>query len=148
MNFIKKPKKPNTSAPVRSQMALLGGSYSLVISAVVLALLIVVNLFVSALPTNLTKYDISSTKLYSITSNTKVVVNALEEDVTIYWIVQAGQEDDVIENLLGKYESLSDHITVVKRNPDVYPTFAEQYTDEEVPNNSLVVESGDRYRYI
>lgn len=148
MNFIKKPKKPKTSAPARSQMALLGGSYSLVISAVVLALLIVVNLFVSALPTNLTKYDISSTKLYSITSNTKVVVNALEEDVTIYWIVQAGQEDDVIENLLGKYESLSDHITVVKRNPDVYPTFAEQYTDEEVPNNSLVVESGDRYRYI
>ena len=148
MNFIKKPKKPNPSAPARSQMALLGGSYSLVISAVVLALLIVVNLFVSALPTNLTKYDISSTKLYSITSNTKVVVNALEEDVTIYWIVQAGQEDDVIENLLGKYESLSDHITVVKRNPDVYPTFAEQYTDEEVPNNSLVVESGDRYRYI
>ena len=54
----------------------------------------------------------------------------------------------MIENLLGKYESLSDHITVVKRNPDVYPTFAEQYTDEEVPNNSLVVESGDRYRYI
>ena len=126
----------------------MGGSYSLVISAVVLALLIVANLFVSALPTTLTKYDISSTKLYSITSNTKVVVNALQDDVTIYWIVQAGEEDDVIENLLGKYESLSDHISVVKRNPDVYPTFAEQYTDEDVPNNSLVVECGDRYRYI
>lgn len=145
---MKNPKKPKTSAPARSQVALLGGSYSLVISVVVLALLIVANIFVSALPTNLTKYDISSTKLYSITSNTKVVVNALEQDVTIYWIVQAGEEDDVIENLLGKYESLSDHISVVKRNPDVYPTFAEQYTDEDVPNNSLVVECGDRYRYI
>ena len=77
---------------------------------------------VSALPANLTKYDISASKLYSITSNTKVVVNALEEDVTIYWIVQSGEEDAVIENLLGKYESLSDHITVVKKNPDVYPT--------------------------
>lgn len=145
---MKNPKKPKTSAPARSQVALLGGSYSLVISVVVLALLIVANIFVSALPTSLTKYDISSTKLYSITSNTKVVVNALEQDVTIYWIVQAGEEDDVIENLLGKYESLSDHISVVKRNPDVYPTFAEQYTDEDVPNNSLVVECGDRYRYI
>ena len=134
--------------PVHSQVALLGGSYSLIISAVVLALLIVVNLFVSALPTTLTKYDISSTQLYSITSNTKVVVNALEQDVTIYWVVQSGEEDDVIENLLGKYESLSDHITVAKRNPDVYPTFTQQYTDEEVPNNSLIVESGDRYRYI
>ena len=145
---MKHAKKPTFSAPVRSQLALMGGSYSLIISAVVLALLIVANLFVTALPTTLTKYDISSTKLYSITSNTKVVVNALQDDITIYWIVQAGEEDDVIENLLGKYESLSDHISVVKRNPDVYPTFAEQYTDEDVPNNSLVVECGDRYRYI
>ncbi len=110
--------------------------------------LIVVNIFASALPTTLTKYDISSTKLYSVTSNTKVVVNALEQDVTIYWIVQSGEEEDVIENLLGKYESLSEHIDVVKKNPDVYPTFAEQYTDETVANNSLVVECGERSRYI
>ena len=134
--------------PARDRVAFLGGSYSLVITAVVLAILIAVNVLVSALPTTLTKYDISSSKLYSITSNTKVVVNALEEDVTIYWIVQSGQEDSVIENLLGKYESLSDHIQVVKKNPDVYPTFAEQYTDETVQNNSLVVECGDRSRYI
>lgn len=132
----------------RNQVAFQGGSYSLMISAVVLALVIVVNLFVSALPTTLTKYDISATKLYSITSNTKVVVNALKEDVTIYWIVQSGEEDEVIENLLGKYESLSDHIEVVKKNPDIYPTFAEQYTDETVANNSLVVECGERSRYI
>ena len=132
----------------RNRIALQGGSYSIIITAVVLAILIAVNVLVSALPTTLTKYDISSTKLYSITSNTKVVVNALEEDVTIYWIVQSGEEDAVIENLLSKYESLSDHISVVKRNPDVYPTFAEQYTDETVQNNSLVVECGDRSRFI
>ena len=131
-----------------NRIALQGGSYSLIITAVVLAILIAVNVLVSVLPTTLTKYDISASKLYSITSNTKVVVNALEEDVTIYWIVQSGEEDAVIENLLSKYESLSDHISVVKRNPDVYPTFAEQYTDETVQNNSLVVECGDRSRFI
>ena len=139
---------PDRERAARNRIAFQGGSYSLVITAVVLAILIAVNVLVSALPTTLTKYDISSSKLYSITSNTKVVVNALEEDVTIYWIVQSGQEDSVIENLLGKYESLSDHIQVVKKNPDVYPTFAEQYTDETVQNNSLVVECGDRSRYI
>lgn len=132
----------------RNRIALQGGSYSIIITAVVLAILIAVNVLVSALPTTLTKYDISSTKLYSITSNTKVVVNALEEDVTIYWIVQSGEEDAVIENLLNKYDSLSDHISVVKKNPDVYPTFAEQYTDETVQNNSLVVECGERSRFI
>ncbi len=130
------------------RLALKGGAYSLVVTAVVLAIIIVVNIFASALPTNLTKFDISASKLYSITSNTKVVVNNLKQDVTIYWVVQADAEDDVIENLLGKYESLSDHIEVVKKNPDVFPTFTEQYTDEKVPNNSLIVESGDRSRYI
>lgn len=132
----------------RNRQALKGGSYSLAVTAVVLAILVAVNILVSALPSALTKYDISASKLYSITSNTKVVVNALKQDVTIYWIVQSGQEDDVIENLLSKYESLSEHIEVVKKNPDVYPTFAQQYTDETVQNNSLIVECGDKSRYI
>ena len=132
----------------RNRIAFQGGSYSLIATAVVLAILIALNILVSALPANLTKYDISASKLYSITSNTKVVVNVLEEDVTIYWIVQSGEEDDVIETLLNKYDSLSDHITVVKKNPDVYPTFAEQYTSETVQNNSLVVERGERSRFI
>ncbi len=132
----------------RHVIAFRGGSYSMLLTAVVLAILVVLNILVDALPTALTKFDISASKLYSITSNTKVVVNALEEDVTIYWVVQADEEDDVIENLLGKYESLSEHIRVVKKNPDVFPTFTKGYTDEVVPNNSLIVECGDRSRYI
>ena len=141
-------KQPSPTAEKTSRVALRGGSYSLAVTAIVLVILILVNVFVSALPASMTKYDISSSKLYSITSNTKVVVNALEKDVTIYWIVQSGEEDDVIENLLSKYESLSSHLRVVKKNPDVFPTFAEQYTSETVQNNSLVVECGDKYRYI
>ena len=141
-------KKEQTEKAQQNRIASQGGSYSLAMTAIVLAILIVVNILASALPTTLTKFDISSTKLYSITSNTKVVVNALQKDVTIYWIVQAGEEDSIIENLLGKYESLSDHIEVVKKNPDIYPTFAEQYTSETVANNSLVVECGDKNRYI
>mgnify|MGYP004633354223 FL=1 len=133
---------------MKKNIAFKGGSYAIVLTCIVLALLVVVNLLAGALPANLTKLDISSSKLYSITSNTKAVVNALEQDVTIYWIVQSGKEDDVIDNLLAKYESLSDHIEVVKRNPDVYPAFARQYTDETVSNNSLVVASGEKYRYV
>ena len=133
---------------MKKNIAFKGGSYAIVLTCIVLALLVVVNLLAGALPANLTKLDISSSKLYSITSNTKAVVNALEQDVTIYWIVQSGKEDDVIDNLLAKYESLSDHIEVVKRNPDVYPAFARQYTDETVSNNSLVVVSGEKYRYV
>lgn len=108
----------------RNRIALRGGSYSLIVTAVVLAILTAVNVLASVLPKTLTQYDISSTKLYSVTSNTKVVLNALDKEVTIYWIVQADEENDVIESLLGKYESMSEYIKVVKKNPDVFPTFA------------------------
>lgn len=133
---------------MKQNLAMKGGAYSLAVTAIVLAIVIVVNIFVSTLPASVTRLDISSSKLYSITSNTKAVVNNLQQDVTIYWVVQADQEDSILENLLSKYESLSGHIDVVKKNPDVFPTFAQQYTDETVPNNSLIVVSGERYRYI
>lgn len=131
-----------------SSIASRGGSYAITISVLAIVLAIGINLLVTALPASSTRYDISASKLYSVTSNTKAVVSRLDQDVTIYWIVQADKEDDVLENLLSKYESLSSHIQVVKRNPDVYPTFASQYTDETVANNSLVVECGDKNRYI
>ncbi len=94
----------------QNQTALRAGSYSLAVSAIMLAILVLANVFASALPEGITKLDISSSKLYSITSNTKAVVNNLEKDITIYWIVQSGEEDEVIDNLLGKYEGLSSHI--------------------------------------
>lgn len=124
------------------------GGYSFVLSLVVLAILIAVNVLASKLPTSWTQFDISAGQLYSLTSDTKVVVTNLQQDVTIYWISQAGKEDTVIQKLLDRYQELSDHITVVKKDPDVYPTFAQQYTEETVMNNSLVVESGDKNRYI
>lgn len=124
------------------------GGYSFILAIVVLAIIIAVNVLVSAIPTTLTQFDISAAQLYSLTSSTKVVVNNLEKDVDIYWICQAGKENEVLEKLLNIYDDMSDHITVTKKDPDIYPTFAEQYTDDTVSNNSLVVECGDKYRFI
>lgn len=124
------------------------GSYSLMVTALVLVVLVLVNIAVCALPTTLTQYDISAQRLYSVTSATKAVVQNLKQDVTVYWVTQSGEEDETLERLLAVYDALSDHLTVTKKNPDAYPTFAAQYTDETVSNNSLIVACGDRYRYI
>ena len=124
------------------------GGYSVVLALVVLAILVAINVLFSVLPSKFTQFDISAAQLYSLTSDTKVVATNLDKDVTIYWITQAGQESTVLDKLLDRYQDLSDHITVVKKDPDIYPTFAQQYTDETVVNNSLVVECGDKSRYI
>ena len=138
----------STKKKTGSKIATRGGVYSLIITSIVLAIIIVLNVLVDKIPTNATKFDMSATRLYSVTSNTKAVVNNLHQNITIYWIVQAEKEDSVIDNLLRHYDDLSDHITVEKINPDVRPTFTANYTDEKVENNSVIVESGNRFRYI
>ena len=132
---------------LNSRTAKVGG-YSFVLSLFVLAILIAVNVAVNNLPSTWTHYDISAAQLYSVTSATKAVAQKTTEDVTIYWITQDGEEDTVIEKLLDVYDALSDHISVSKINPDIYPTFAAQYTSDTVYNNSLIVECGEKSRFI
>ena len=98
-----------------------GGGYSFVLSLIVLAILVAVNVLAQALPTKWTQFDISAAQLYSLTSDTKAVVTNLQQDVTIYWITQAGEEDLVVEKLLQRYSELSSHITVVKKEPGYLP---------------------------
>ena len=124
------------------------GGYSFALGVVVLAILVAVNVLAGVLPSQYTQIDISASQLYSLTADTKVVATNLSKDVDIYWIVQAGKENTVLDKLLDRYQDLSDHITVTKKDPDVYPTFAQQYTEEKVTNNSLVVACGDKSRYI
>lgn len=124
------------------------GGYSFALGVVVLAILVAVNVLAGVLPSKYTQLDISASQLYSLTADTKVVATNLSKDVDIYWIVQAGKENTVLDKLLDRYQDLSDHITVTKKDPDVYPTFTQQYTEEKVTNNSLVVACGDKSRYI
>ena len=55
----------------QNRNAFRGGAYSLILSAVVLTILIVVNILVNALPENLTKYDISAESPNPITTKKK-----------------------------------------------------------------------------
>jgi ABC-2 type transport system permease protein len=63
-------------------------------------------------------------------------------------MVQAGSEDDKIEAFLSRYEALSSHIKVQTVDPVEFPNFAAQYTDELKSNNSLIVVSGERSKYV
>lgn len=124
------------------------GGYSLAAAAIVIAIAVALNLMVGTLPASWTKVDLTDTGLYSLSSQTDQLVSALEEDVTVYWIVQDGSQDSTLEQLLERYESLSKHLKVVEKDPVVYPNFAQQYTDATLYNNSLIVVCGDRSRYI
>lgn len=146
---MKKEKTSKTallsSAKTRSFRA---GGYSVTAAVIVIAIAIVINILVSALPTKYTQIDNTSGQIFTISDETEKLLGSLEDKIEIYWIVQSGQEDGTISKLLDRYVSMSDMVSFTKKDPDVYPTFAQQYTSGTVYNNSLVVVCGERYRYV
>lgn len=124
------------------------GSYSFFATVIVIALAVAINLLVNALPSSSTKLDITANQLFSISEQTEKLLTSLDQDVTIYWMVQGGAEDTTVQNLLDQYKGMNDRITVIKKDPDIYPNFAKQYTSEQLSNNSLIVESGSKNYFL
>ncbi len=120
------------------------GGYSTLISFALLAIIIVVNMIVASLPPSYTKLDTSSNAIYTITDETKDIVAAVAEDITIYHLASTGNEDTVISELLGRYSSLNGRIKIKKIDPGVNPNFYKNYIDEAPLENSLIFESARR----
>ena len=124
------------------------GGYSVLAAAIVIAIAVFANILVGALPAKYTQFDTSSGELYTLSEQTELVLSKLEDEVTVYWIVQEGAEDSALETLLGRYEALSGELNVTKLDPDVQPALVQQYVSGTIYNNSLVVECGERNTYI
>ena len=143
-NIISNIKEKRT----QNKKILRNGSYSIGITAVVIAIVVVFNLVVQEFPSNLREIDLSSEKLYTIGDQTKEVLDNLDKDVEMYLIAQDGTESSDIQRLLERYEDRSFHVTVEQRDPAVYPTFTQQYTSDSVNNNSVIVVCGDKSRVV
>jgi ABC-2 type transport system permease protein len=131
-----------------SKKQLSTGVFSVSLIAVALAISVVVNLVVEAIPSNLTALDFSYAQLYSITDDTKTAVAALDEDITIYVLIAEGSKDAQIDAILNRYEDLSKHIKVEYINPSTQPYFYQDYTDSAPTKNSLIVTSDKRSKVI
>ena len=149
---MKKPsiKKPNIKniLPKWSSKNIRKGSYSLGISVVVLAIAVVFNLVVGKLPAQYRNVDLSQTKLSAIGDTTKELVSALDQDVTIYQIVESGKENETIQKLLERYAGLSSHVKVETMDPVLHPNFVSEYTEDDLEDNSLIVVGEKRNKVI
>lgn len=117
-------------------------------TAVVLAILVFVNLAAGKAPVKYTQFDLTDNQLYTITDETKDFVAGLDQDVDIYLIAQSGNEDANLQKVLERYDALSEHVNVHTKDPVVNPSFVKQYTENTLTENSLIVVSGDRSKII
>ncbi len=123
------------------------GGYSVLASAIVIAIAIAVNLLAGAVPAKYTKFDTSPRALYTLGETTLGVLGKLDQDIDITWLVTEGKEDKSLELLLQEYSDSSSHIKVNKQDPDLNPALVAQYTNNFY-DNSLVVKSAQRDRFV
>jgi ABC-2 type transport system permease protein len=124
-----------------------GRMYITVVTAVVFVIILVINMLVSQLNIQV---DLSSQKMYTLTEDTKELVSGVSDDLTIYYLVQSGYEQELFKKVVERYDGLSDKITLEYKDPVLYPTFAKEYTEEEISENSFIVvnNTNGRVKYI
>jgi ABC-type uncharacterized transport system involved in gliding motility auxiliary subunit len=124
------------------------GGYATIIVAVVLAILVVINLFVDVIPLEL---DLSKERLYSLSEQTLKVLDELEEDVEIFTLAKTGTENPLVDEILKKYARRTDRVTLTNIDPFRNPGFAKKYEDEEgrsPSEGSAIVVSGEKFKAI
>lgn len=124
------------------------GVWSAAIAAAVIVLAVLVNLIVRAIPSKYTEFDLSAAGLYTLSDSSKQVADALTQDVTIYYVAESGNEDQIISKLLDKYAAESSHITWELKDPAIYPTFAAQYGAQDLTSGGLIFVSGEKSKVL
>lgn len=133
------------------------GAFSIGLTAIAVAIVIALNVFVAQLPTTITRPDTTPEKLATVGADSKKVLKDLDSEITIYRVYSdtytyqsAPNEqasiplDTNLKNLLDKYEDASNKITVKEIDPVENPSLIKKYTDSTLNQNSLIVVSEKR----
>jgi ABC-2 type transport system permease protein len=123
------------------------GGFATLISAGVIAALIVLNLLVDMVPAQV---DLSKSRLFTLSPQTQQILGGLQKDVNIYALYQTGKENPIVWEILQKYEQGSRKVHLKAIDPVRNPTFAKKYEKEgeTLGDGGLIVESGDTFRNI
>lgn len=125
------------------------GSNAVIMTAVVIAIAIVVNILVGMADL---KFDLTSNKLYSIGDTTKTILSEVQKDVEIIGFFDKNKDVQYKDatQLLEKYEAYP-RINVKYIDPDKNPTLLKQYDPDGTKNitrYNFVVKCGDKLKIL
>lgn len=112
------------------------GAYSLGLTALVIAVVIVFNLVIGQIPEAYRNLDVSSTKIYDVSETTTDLLDTLDKKVSMKVLAEKESTDERISTFLSKYASLSDQIEVEWIDPVLHPSALQEY---ETTENTIVV---------
>ena len=112
------------------------GSYSVGLTVLVIAIVILFNLVIGQIPEAYRNLDMSSTKIYEISDTTKDLLSGLNDKVDMKVLAVKKDTDDRIKTFISKYAALSDKINVEWIDPVLHPSALTEYNASE---NTIVV---------
>ena len=112
------------------------GSYTLAMTSIVIAIVIIFNMIVNLIPENKRQFDISSTNIYEISSKSEKIIKKVDDDVTFYVLAEKDSTDKRIKTFINKYASLSSKLHVKWIDPVLHPSALTKYGTEE---NNIVI---------
>ncbi len=126
------------NTPDKSRSLKLGG-YSIILTVIVIAAAILVNLIVEALPARFTVFDLSGDNIYEISEDSEKFLEKLDSDITIYYVSSAEGKNGRLDAFVKSYAERSNRITLEYVDPEADYAFVSEHgvTDE----NSLIVVS-------
>ena len=116
--------------------------------ALMAVIVVLLNAIAVKIPAKYMKFDTSAFRIYSLSDQTKKVVESLDETVELYLIAPQGKEDEKLTRLLEKYEELGDKIKVTYVDSILSPTFVQSYTSDKVSDNSIIAVGPERSKVI
>lgn len=116
------------------------GAYSVGLTVLVTAVVIVFNLVVGQIPEAYRNLDVSSTKIYDISDTTTELLDSLDNEVDMKVLAVKDDTDERITTFLSRYASLSDKINVEWIDPVLHPS---ALTDYDTTENTIVISCED-----
>ena len=116
------------------------GSYSTLLTVIVIAIVIMVNLVAGQFPTSWRNIDLSSNHLYEITDQSKALLKSLDKKIQIHVLAEKDATDERIKIFLEKYAGLSKKVSVKWTDPVLHPAVLSENNAEA---NTIVVSCED-----
>lgn len=107
------------------------GAYSVGLTVIVLAVVIVLNLIVGQIPEAYRNIDVSSTKIYDISDTSRNLLKDLDREVDMTVLAVKDETDERIATFISKYAALSDEIHVEWIDPVLHPSALTEYDTSE-----------------
>ena len=123
------------------------GAFSTLLAAIVIAVLIMI---VAVFDNINLRFDLTPDQFFTITDQTRSIINNLDEEVRIYTLIPTGVEQHTIVEILNQYAIHSNNISVNNRDPIIHRAFVDQFITDgrDIPNNSVIVVGERRHQVI